>query len=230
MKTTLIAIGNCGFNIANDMIEAEIIIPSDYIVCDSDVDELQNKKLGRKCRTIRLQSFEGNLNTDLIPLVSEIVPEDTNLVVICAGMGGHTGSRYAPLIAMAAQALNKKVISVYATAFNKFEGENVQMRSKWGFLQQQIASDFCVYQDNNFLKKDLMLDEMNSPLIHALKALYSARPISEWPNITTSEIKEIMVETAKEYSPVMIHNFYSKKNIDFDTRKSMFNEIIALNS
>ena len=141
-------------------------------------------------------------------------------------MGGCTGSCFAPLIAKAAQNLNIKVISVYTTAF-QFEGKKVLMRSKWGFLQQQIASDLCVYQDNNCLKKDLILDGMNSPLIYALR---TKRPISEWSNITTSEIKEIMIETAKEYSSVMIHNFYSKANIDFDIRKNMFNEIITLNT
>lgn len=229
MVPTLIAVGNCRYNIANDMVEAGIIIPREYIVCDTDIDELKHKKLSAECKTILLPSFEGYPNNDHISHVSEIIPEETEFVVICAGMGGCTGSRFAPLIAMAAQNLNIKVISVYTTAF-QFEGKNVLMKSKWGFLQQQIASDLCVYQDNNCLKKDLILDGMNSPLIYALRALEAKRPISEWSNITTSEIKEIMIETARESGLVMIHNFYSKAYINFESRKSMFDEIIALNS
>lgn len=229
MNITIIAVGNCGYNIANDIIEAGIIVPKDYIVCDIDDSELQNKGLVTKCRPVLLQPIEGRPTTERLAVVSAIVPDDTELVVICAGMGGKTGSRFAPLIAMAAQELNKKVISVFATAF-QFEGENAQMRSKWGFLQQQIASDLCIYQDNNCLNKELTLTGMNDPILSALRAIIVKRPITEWPNITTAEIKQIMFETTENYGPVMIHNFYSKDYIDAGSRKSMFDEIIMLNS
>lgn len=229
MNITILAVGNCGYNIANDIIDAEIITPTHYFVCDTDVDELQNKALNPKCKTIMLPFFDGNPNTDQINLVSDIVPEDSDIVVLCVGMGGQTGSRYAPLISMAAQILNKNVISVFATAFH-FEGEDAQMRSKLGFLQQQIASDLCIYQDNNSLNKELMLAGMNDPLLYALNAIKANRPITEWTNLTTAEIKEIMIETARESGLVMIQNFYSKAHIDFDTREGMFNEITALNS
>lgn len=229
MKVTLIAVGNCGYNIANDIIETGIITPAHYFVCDTDVDELQNKALNPKCKTIMLPFFDGNPNTDQINLVSDIVPEDSDIVLLCAGMGGCTGSRYAPLISMSAQILNKNVISVFATAFH-FEGEDVQMRSKLGFLQQQIASDLCIYQDNNCLNKELMLAGMNDPLLYALNAIKAKRPITEWTNLPTAEFKEIMIETARESGPVMIQNFYSKAHINFDSRERMFNEIIAINS
>ena len=229
MEITLISVGNCGYNIANDIIEAGIIAPAHYIVCDTDVDELQDKKQNAKYKTITLPLFEGNPDTNLIPLVESIVPEATDLVLICAGMGGMTGSRYAPLLGMSAQNLNKKVISVFATAF-RLEGENVNTRSKWGFLQQQIASDVCIYQDNNSLLNELMPDEMNKPVINALKTLKNKRSILDWSDLSASELKEVIIESARTSCPVMIHNFYSKKFIDLEDREKMFNEIIAINT
>lgn len=229
MKVTLMAVGNCGYNIANDIIEAGIIAPAHYFVCDTDVDELQEKKQNAKCKTITMPSFEGNPDTNLISLVESIIPEETDLVVICAGMGGQTGSRYAPLIGMSAQILNKKVISVFATAF-RFEGENVNTRSKWGFLQQQIASDMCIYQDNNCLLDETVPDEMNNPIINALKVLKKKRSILDWSDLSASELKEVIIESARTGCPVMIHNFYCKKFNDLEDRNNMFNEIISINS
>lgn len=232
MEITLIAVGNCGYKIANDIIEAEILTPAHYFVCDTDVDELRNKIPNTKCKTITLPLFEGNPNTNIIPIVDDIVTEGSDLVLICAGMGGMggmTGSRYAPLIGMSAQILNKKVISVFATAF-RFEGEKVNTRSKWGFLQQQIASDLCIYQDNNCLLNESVPDEMNKPVINALKTLKKKRQISDWFNVSASELKEAIIESARTRGPVMIHNFYSKKFIDLEDREKMFNEIIAINS
>lgn len=229
MEIALIAVGNCGYNIANDIIAAGIIAPAHYLVCDTDVDEMQNKKLNMRCKTITLPMFEGNPDTNLIPIVEGIVPEETDLVLICAGMGGQTGSRYAPLIGMSAQILNKKVVSVFATAF-RFEGENVNTRSKWGFLQQQIASDVCIYQDNNCLVDESVPDEMNKPVINALRVLKKKRSILDWSDLSASELKEVIIESARTGCPVMTHNFYSKKFIDLEDREKMFNEIIAINS
>lgn len=229
MIVTLIAVGNCGYNIANDIIEAGIITPANYIICDTDVEELQNKKPGHKCKTVCLQEFEGNPHSGLIHLVSGMIPEETDIVLLCAGMGGEAGSRYAPLTGMAAHTLNKLVISVFATAF-RFEGEKAQTRSKWGFLQQQIASDFCIYQDNNCLSNDLFAKEMNKPLINALKTLKKKFPLCEWPELSTTDLKNVTIETARNSSPTMVHNFYSKKYVDIDSREKIFNEIIAINS
>lgn len=229
MEITLIAVGNCGYNIANDILAVGIVTPAHYFVCDTDVDELQDKKQNAKCKTITLPLFEGNPDTNLIPIVGGIMPEETDLVLICAGMGGMTGSRYAPLIGMSAQILNKKVISVFATAF-RFEGKNVNTQSKWGFLQQQIASDVCIYQDNNFLLNEGVPDEMNKPVINALKTLKNKRSILDWSDLSASELQEVIIESARTSCPVMIHNFYSKKFIDLEDREKMFNDIIAINS
>ena len=229
MEIALIAVGNCGYNIANDILAAGIVTPAHYLVCDTDVEELHGKNQSPKCKTITLPSFEGNPDTGLLPLAEGIVPKETDLVMICAGMGGQTGSRYAPLIGMSAQILNKNVISVFATAF-RFEGEKAQTRSKRGFLQQQIASDICIYQDNNCLLNESVPDEMNKPLINALETLKKKRQIWDWSNLSASELKEVIIESARTSGPVMIHNFYSKKFINLEDREKTFNEIIAINS
>lgn len=228
MEITLIAVGNCGYNIANDILAAGIVTPAHYLVCDTDVEELHGKKQSAKCKTITLPLFEGKPTTDHIPLLSGIVSEETDVVVVCAGMGGQTGSRYAPLIGMSAQILNKKVISIFASAF-QFEGENAQSRSKRGFLQQQIASDLCIYQDNNLLLNESMPDEMNKPLVNALQILKKKYPISHWDELSASELKDPIIETSRTGSPVMILNFYSNQFIDLKDRNKMFNEIITIN-
>ena len=228
MEITLIAVGNGGYNIANDIIEAGIISPTHYLVCETDIEELQNKKQSTNCKTIPLPLIEDNPEPSLTHHVEGIVPVETDLVLICAGMGGITGSHYAPQIGMSAQILNKKVISIFAIAF-QFEGENAQSRSKCGFLQQQIASDLCICQDNNWLLNESVPDEMNQPLVNALQILKKKYPISHWEELSASEIRDTLIETSRTGSPVMIPNFYSKKFTDIETRKRMFNEIITIN-
>ena len=75
-----------------------------------------------------------------------------------------------------------------------------------------------------------MSDEMNKPVINALKTLKKKRSILDWSDLSASELKEVIIGSAGTSCPVMIHNFYSKKFIDLEDREKMFNEIIAINS
>lgn len=212
MKTTIIAVGNCGYNIATDLQENHIIEADHVIVCDTDVKDLNKKSSDNSNEIVLLAPFEGDVTSDRSSLVANVIPSTTDVVIVCVGLGGRTGSTYAPLIALAAQKKNKVVICVFSLPF-QFEGKEVKKRNEIAFSQMQVTSDFFIMQTNGALahSESFLLGEMNRPIIAALKKLRAQYPVAKWPIVRHDKILEILPikNNDEETGSIMMRNWYS---------------------
>lgn len=102
MNETVIAVGNGGYNLATDLIAAGLFPDSRLIVCDTNEKDLE-KHSANATETILLEKLGGKVKSDDTPIVEDIVAKASDSVIICATLGGMTGSKYAPLIALEVQ-------------------------------------------------------------------------------------------------------------------------------
>ncbi len=100
MSITLVAVGNGGYNLASDIKNANLFTETKLIVCDTDNQELANNA-AQADESFRLDEIR-EAKSNLTGLVENVISQMTDTTLICATLGGQTGSIYAPLIALAA--------------------------------------------------------------------------------------------------------------------------------
>ena len=71
------------------------------------------------------QDFAEKVKSKDISLVDDIVEKTTDKVIVCATLGGMTGSKFAPLIALDAILKGKFVCSFFSMPYG-FDGEQRQ--------------------------------------------------------------------------------------------------------
>lgn len=179
MKTTIIAVGNGGYNLASDIIKANIFPDSNFIVCDTEEKSLERNKTNAD-KTFLLEKFRGKVKASLIEVVDEIVAVSSESVIICATYGGYTGSKYAPLIALNAILKGKFVCSLIALDFN-FEGDKHNQRSSNARMQTIAASNLVIQQNNDRLKEigTLGLGDMNKPIVDTTASVLQNHTLKE---------------------------------------------------
>ena len=113
----LLAIGNAGGNIINAMhqkTENAELKDAEYVFVDCEESDLSNHTSGN-CKSILL-----DYNSDEFPV--EIFYGIENLIIV-AGLGGKTATKYAELAATTAKVAGVKSINVVVTLPFHFEGE-----------------------------------------------------------------------------------------------------------
>lgn len=97
-----------------------------------------------------LPEFHGEVNSERMALVKDIVPENSKKIVICATLGGRTGSYYAPLIALHAYTKGCEVHTLCSLPF-RLEGEQRLKRAVKATYQLYHASHILIIQNNDLL-------------------------------------------------------------------------------
>lgn len=183
MSVTIISVGNGGYNLATDLIKANIFPEAKLFVCDTD--EQQLKQNGEKAsRTFLLDKtrYVYSVSSKKTGFVSHIIDESSETVIVCATLGGMTGTKYAPLIALEAVLRGKFVCTLCSLPF-AYEGPRKRTRAeKVVGLPLCVASNLHICQDNNrlsALKEELTLNEMNKPIIETLKTQLHSHSLQE---------------------------------------------------
>lgn len=215
MKTTLIAVGNCGYNIATDIKESNVIQVDDVVVCDTDTQELEKFASKNPVKTFELSPFEGETTSDKSAMIADVISDDMDIIIVCAGLGGKTGSRFAPLVALEGQMKNKVVFCIY-TMPCIFEGEEVNKRSEIASIQLQVSSDLFIQQSNAVIQSSqyILLGELNKPILATLQRM-AKYPLAKWANIDHDIIlKELPINNEdEETNSIMMRNWYSNLNL-----------------
>ena len=182
MNETVIAVGNGGYNLATDLIAAGLFPDAQLIVCDTNQKDLE-KNSANVTETFILEKLRSKVKSGDTPLVEAIVAKASDAVIVCATLGGMTGSKYAPLIALEAILKGKFVCSFFSMPY-EFEGEQKTKRAMNARMQLIVSSNFAVQQNNDRLKEvhSLGLNDIDKPLVETVKSAMRAHSLSELAN------------------------------------------------
>ena len=141
MNETVIAVGNGGYNLATDLIAAGLFTDAQLIVCDTNQKDLE-KNSANVTETFILEKLRSKVKSGDTPLVEAIVAKASDAVIVCATLGGMTGSKYAPLIALEAILKGKFVCSFFSMPY-EFEGKQKTKRAMDARMQLIVSSNFA---------------------------------------------------------------------------------------
>lgn len=189
-KTTIIAVGNGGFNIAREIFMSGIFDHPEFVIIDSEENELKEKDPNGRFNTVLLPIFEGEVNSARATEIKDVIPSDSERVVICSTLGGKTGTFYATLIAMDAYLRGKEVHTLSSMPF-KFEGEKRLKRAEGASSQLYYASDIFIIQRNDRLSdfNSMKLGDFDLPMVKYYRQLIEGE---HYPMRTKSLIQDII--------------------------------------
>lgn len=225
MNETIIAVGNGGFNLATDLIAAGLFPNAQLIVCDTNQRDLEKNSVNA-AESFLLEKLRGKVKSGDTTLVEGIVAKASDSVIICATLGGMTGSKYAPLIALEAILKGKFVCSFFSMPY-EFEGEQKNKRAMNARMQLIVSSNLAVQQNNDRLKEveSLGLNNIDKPLIETVKSAMSARSLGELANNPKNAMLQLYIP--EEYRvkdlPLVWIRSDTYRGISEDERKNIFN-------
>ena len=224
MKETIMAIGNGGYNLATDLIAAGLFPDARLIVCDTNEKDLEKNSVNA-AESFLLEKLRKTVKAGDTTLVDDIVEKASDSVIVCATLGGMTGSKYAPLIALDAILRGKFVCSFFSMPYG-FEGEQKTKRAMNARMQLIASSNLVVQQNNDRLKEveSLGLNDIDKPLVETIKSAMSHKSLEEMAFSINVDLQEYIPEKyrVKDTPLIWIRNDCYPGIADED-RKGIFN-------
>lgn len=225
MKETIIAVGNGGYNLATDLITAGLFPDARLIVCDTNEKDLEKNSVDA-VESFLLEKLRKSVKSGDMTLVDDIVEKTTDKVIVCATLGGMTGSKYAPLIALDAILKGKFVCSFFSMPYG-FEGEQKTKRAMNARMQLIVSSNLAVQQNNDRLKEveSLELNDIDKPLVETTKSAMSNRTLEELANEPNNEALQAYIPEEYRMSglPLIWLRSDTYRGITDEDRKGIFN-------
>lgn len=225
MNDTVIAVGNGGYNLAADLIATGLFPDAQLIICDTNENDL-GKNSANATETFLLEKLRGKVKSGDAHMVDDIVEKASDSVIICATLGGMTGSKYAPLIALEAILKGKFVCSLFSMPYG-FEGEQKTKRAMNARMQLIASSNFAVQQNNDRLKEveSLGLNDIDKPLVETLKSAMKDRTLAELANDPKNDaLQEYIPEEYRVKDlPLVWLRSDTYRGITDEDRKGIFN-------
>ena len=195
MNITLISVGNGGYNLASDLIKANVFPGAQFIVCDTDASLLE-KNRATASKSFLLEKTNRKLSSQDLSDVDEVLADTADTVVVCATLGGKCGSTYAPLVALNAILQGKKVFSI-VTLPSEFEGEDRVLRAAKTKAKVITASDSTLMQHNEQLNQidGLQLNDMNKPVVDTMLAALQTYSQTDLMEIRDAKLREALIPT-----------------------------------
>ena len=225
MNEPVIAVGNGGYNLATDLTAAGLFTDAQLIVCDTNQKDLE-KNSANVTETFILEKLRSKVKSGDTPLVEAIVAKASDAVIVCATLGGMTGSKYAPLIALEAILKGKFVCSFFSMPY-EFEGEQKTKRAMDARMQLIVSSNFAIQQNNDRLKEvhSLGLNDIDKPLVETVKSAMRAHSLSELANDPKNDALQSLIP--EEYRvkdlPLIWLRSDTYRGITDEDRKGIFN-------
>ena len=224
MKETIIAVGNGGYNLATGIIAAGLFPDARLIVCDTNEKDLEKNSVNA-AESFLLEKLRKTVKAGDTTLVDDIAEKASDSVIVCATLGGMTGSKYAPLIALDAILRGKLVCSFFSMPYG-FEGEQKTKRAM-NARMQLIASSYLVVQQNNDRLKEvesLGLNDIDKPLVETIKSAMSHESLEEMAFSVNVDLQEYIPEEYRVKDiPLLWFRNDCYRGITADDRKDVFN-------
>lgn len=225
MNETIIAVGNGGYNLAADLISAGLFPEARLIICDTNEKDLE-KNSANATESFILEKLRKGVKSGDTALVDDIVEKASDSVIVCATLGGMTGSKYAPLIALDAILKGKFVSSFFSMPYG-FEGEQKTKRAMNARMQLIASSNLVVQHNNDRLKEveSLGLNDIDKPLVETIKSAMSNRTLEELANEPNNEALQAYIPEEYRVSglPLIWLRSDTYRGITDQDRKGIFN-------
>lgn len=224
MKETIIAVGNGGYNLATDLITAGLFPDARLIVCDTNEKDLEKNSVDA-VESFLLEKLRKSVKSGDMTLVDDIVEKTTDKVIVCATLGGMTGSKFAPLIALNAILKGKFVCSFFSMPYG-FEGEQKTKRAMNARMQLIVSSNLAVQQNKDRLKEveSLELNDIDKPLVETIKSAMSHKSLEEIAFSVNVDLQEYIPEEYRVKDiPLLWFRNDCYRGITADDRKDVFN-------
>lgn len=225
MNETIIAVGNGGYNLAADLISAGLFPEARLIICDTNEKDLE-KNSANATESFILEKLRKGVKSGDTALVDDIVEKASDSVSICATLGGMTGSKYAPLIALNAILKGKFVCSFFSMPY-EFEGEQNSKRAMNARMQLIVSSNLAVQQNNERLKEveSPGLNDIDKPIVETIKSAMSNRTLEELANEPNNEALQAYIPEEYRVSglPLIWLRSDTYRGITDQDRKGIFN-------
>lgn len=225
MKETIIAVGNGGYNLATDIIAAGLFPDARLIVCDTNEKDLEKNSVNA-VESFLLEKLRESVKSGDTNLVDDIVEKASDSVIVCATLGGMTGSKYDPLIALDAILKGKFVCSFFSMPYG-FEGEQKTKRAMNARMQLIASSNLVIQQNNDRLKEveSLGLNDIDKPLVETIKSAMSNRTLEELANEPNNEALQAYIPEEYRVSglPLIWLRSDTYRGITDEDRKGIFN-------
>ncbi len=198
----VIGIGGAGSNAVNYMYENKSLKHVDYIVCNTDLQALNNSPVPIKIQIGK--ELTGGLGAGSKPEtgkkaaieslqeIEELLSQKTKMLFITAGMGGGTGTGAAPEIAKLAKKLGILTVAIVTMPF-KYEGPLRMQSAVKGIEELRKHVDSLLIVDNEKLIE-----------------VYGDLPYNEAFN----KSDEVLANAVKSVSQVIVTNYHI--NVDFN--------------
>ena len=224
MKETIIAVGNGGNNLATDLIATGLFPDVRLIVCDTNEKDLEKNSVNA-AESFLLEKLRKSVKAGDTTLVDDIVEKASDSVIVCATLGGMTGSKYAPLIALDAILKGKFVCSFFSMPYG-FEGEQKTKRAMNARMQLIVSSNLAIQQNNDRLKEveSLGLNDIDKPLVETIKSAMSHKSLEEIAFSVNVDLQEYIPEEYRVKDiPLLWFRNDCYRGITADDRKNVFN-------
>ena len=224
MQETIIAVGNGGYNLAIDIIAAGLFPDAQLIVCDTNENDLEKNSVNA-AESFLLEKLRGKVKSGDTTLVEGIVAKASDSVIICATLGGMTGSKYAPLIALEAILKGKFVCSFFSMPY-EFEGEQKLKRALNAKGKLIVSTNLAVQQNNDRLKEveSLGLNDIDKPLVETIKSAMNHKSLEELADAKNNDSLQAYI--SEEYRvkdmPLVWIRSNNYRGFPDDERKSIF--------
>lgn len=225
MQETIIAVGNGGYNLASDLIATGLFPDARLIVCDTNKKDLEKNSVDA-AESFLLGKLRRKVKSGDTTFVEDIVAKASNTVIVCATLGGMTGSKYAPLIALEAILKGKFVCSFFSMPY-EFEGEQKAKRAMNARMKLIASSNLVIQQNNDRLKEveSLGLNDIDKPLVETIKSAKNHKSLEELAG--ANENAALQAYIPEEYRVKGIPLIWIRSNvypgIPDDERKNIFN-------
>ncbi len=206
----VIGVGGAGSNAVNYMYESQALEHVDYIVCNTDLQALNDSPVPTKIQ-IGKQLTDGlgagskpetgkKAALENLEEVKQLLENETKMLFITAGMGGGTGTGAAPEIARLAKEMGILTVAIVTMPF-RYEGPNRLKAAEAGIRELRKYVDSLLIVDNEKLIE-----------------VYGDLPYTQAFN----KSDEVLAKAVKSVSQVITTNYHI--NVDFNDVETILRE------
>ncbi len=207
-RIKVIGVGGAGGNAVNNMIDAGLEQLVEFIVCNTDLQDLERSRAEMK---IPLgESVTRGLGAGGDPemgrksaledtnQIGELI-QDADMIFIACGLGGGTGTGAAPVIAQKAKEIGALTVAVATTPFG-FEGKRRRLRAEEGLdtLGQEVDTLIRIPNQKllEVVDRDVSFDDAfriaDKVLLDAVQGITDLIPTVGKINLAFADVKTIM--------------------------------------